>query len=265
MKVCRNFPIILLLIVSFIFLGCKSVHQEIEKTPPIKNGLSNSELSYYNDSFDLFNEDLWELSGYFWNKQQMENMILGDVKVRNGELILATKKGGFSRAGIGTKYRFKGDFDIQIDCKMNFIEGSINIAQQLDFVIVEQSDKEIEDRNFVAYGILKPPQKHKKWLRAGYSRNGKWNSVKSMEVADFDGTLRLQKKGSKIFALYKKNKSNKWITLCKFTYSPDDNVISISIKNFYPNWTSIKAKASFSAIIDNFIINYADAIVESEI
>ena len=49
------------------------------------------------------------------------------------------------------------------------------------------------------------------------------------------------------------------------TYSPDDNVIAISITNFYPNWTSIKAKASFSAIIDNFIINYADAIVESEI
>jgi len=137
-----NESIILIFLVGFLtFLqGCAT-----EQVPlKIEKSLPQSKLSYYNDSFDRLREDLWDKGTVTHNKEQDANFELSDIAIENGKLKIETKTWSFSRVGLGTRYVFRGDFDIQIDCDFDFLEGKVEMDQRVVFAVFEKNMKLVD-------------------------------------------------------------------------------------------------------------------------
>ena len=75
------------------FLSCAT-----DKAPlQIENSLPQSELAYYNDSFDKMRVDLWVRAGYLYREEQVQNFKQSDMRFDNGKLIIRTQTGSFSK------------------------------------------------------------------------------------------------------------------------------------------------------------------------
>jgi hypothetical protein len=111
-----------------------------DKAPlQIENSLPQSELEYYNDSFDKIREDFWDKAGYLSQEEQMQNFKLADMRFENGKLIIRTKTDSFSKGGLAAKYAFRGDFDIQLDCRIDFLKDTFGMDQLLNFLVIDKS------------------------------------------------------------------------------------------------------------------------------
>jgi hypothetical protein len=52
---------------------------------------------------------------YTFNEAHLDNFKRGDKDIIDGRLIISTRPGGFSKAGLSARYKLQGDFDIQVD------------------------------------------------------------------------------------------------------------------------------------------------------
>jgi len=120
MKKIYALIILILLIVSVpFFQGCATEPISFK----IENSLSQDKLAYYNDSFDKLREDLWEKAGFTYSQAQVRQFKAADLTIENGVLRVETKTGGFSKGGLVSKYKLRGDFDVQVDCHMDILVG----------------------------------------------------------------------------------------------------------------------------------------------
>jgi len=53
------------------------------------------------------------------------------IKNNSSQLVVETQTGAFSKGGLDTKYVIGGDFDIQLECQINFDNFQINAAQSI--------------------------------------------------------------------------------------------------------------------------------------
>ena len=182
----------------------------------------------------------------------------------SGKLIIRTKTGSFSKGGLSTKYSFRGDFDIQLDCKTRFLNGASGMDQLLNILVVDKSGK-IGKTDTIFINLSIGELMHQGWLESGAIINGRWNKGGSKLMENFDGTLRILRKGSKFSILYKYKDSSAWNNLHAFRATDNDMLFGFQVRNFFNKRTSIRATQSISAEFDNFRINAAQEIIEEEI
>jgi len=257
-----NTWIIMLFFVAALFSlsGCvtEQVSLKIEKDRP------QNKLAYYNDSFDKIREDLWENAGYLYSEEQVENFKMADMRIENGKLIVKTKTGCFSKGGMTTKYAFRGNFDVQVDCHIDSLEGLQDMDHLIDLLVVDKS-KELGANDFVKIGLYKRGTLYKSYIVSGYSKKGKYHRGKVQEIGDFHGTLRIFRSGNQISTLYKIEGDKAWKKMNTFRSTLKDVILGFRVQNFFTKRTYIKAKSPITAIFDNFRINAAHQIIEEDI
>lgn len=254
--------IIIFLVLAFLgaLLSCAT-----DKAPLlIENRLPRDELAYYSDDFDQMRQDLWNRSGYLWRQEQIQNFKLADQRFENGKLIIRTKTGSFSKGGLAAKYALRGDFDIQLDCRIDFLKGTAGMDQLLNFLVIDKSGKIGKSDVFVISLTMKAGSQ-KGWLGSGALINGRWTKGGSEEIENFDGTFRILRKSKNISTLYKKKGATAWTKMHTFRATQKDMMFGFQLRNFFNKRANIRATQSISAEFDSFRINAAQEIIEEEI
>ena len=112
---------LLILAISFLTSTASASGPDL---PKVENSLPPETLARYSDSFDKLREDIWGKVGYLLRTDQREaNFKLADVRIEGGRVRVETGTGCFSSGGLGPRLRFRGDFDIQVDFQVEFLQG----------------------------------------------------------------------------------------------------------------------------------------------
>ena len=128
--------IVTLLVSSLISLqGCATQ----PSTFKIENSLPQDKLAYYNDSFDRLREDVWDKAGYMHSEPVRANFRQANMVIEDGKLRIDTQTGSFSKGGLASRYVIKGDFDIQIDCHIDFLNGFQDMDQVVAFAVLDRA------------------------------------------------------------------------------------------------------------------------------
>ena len=230
----------------------------------VTDSLPQSELAYYNDSFDKMREDLWEKAGYLYREEQMQNFKLANMHFDNGRLIIRTKTDSFSKGGLSSKYVLGGDFDIQLNCKMHFIKGIYGMDQVFAMGVYDKS-KKIGELTNVNIGLSMKGGAYQGFLFSNCFIDGKKRSANSQKIENFDGTFRIQRSGKTIITSYGENGKPEWIKMNAFRVTDKDMALGFQLRNFLPKRTRIQASHSISVEFDSFRITAAHEIIEEEI
>lgn len=248
-----------IVIILFALLsGCQtsSTYLHVDKTLP------QSQLEYYQDSFDTFQEGLWQKSTVLMPKAVKKGyFLLGNVSIDNGKLKISTKPDSFSKVTINSKIRLKGDFDIQIDCDVDFMRENLNRDHYFFFINLKGPGK----GNVTGISFCKKGKSNPGTMRSGWWRNWKTRSQKSLNIESFHGTIRFIRLGHKVSTLYKRFEKSEWIVMTTFPSATEKCFIVIGLQNFIGSRNLTPAKLSISAKIDNFKINAAENVEEEEI
>ena len=248
------------LLILYALLSCAT-----QKAPlQIKNSLPQSELEYYSDSFDKMREDLWERAGYLWREDQVRNFKQADMRFDNGKLIIRTRTGSFSKGGLGSKYALRGDFDIQLNCQMDFVKGISGMDQVLTVGVY---DKSLNTRkmSFAVIGLAMRDGLNRGVIFTNGLENGKWKKGNSQNTENFNGVFRIVRYGKIINTLYKKAGTAEWTKMQSFRVKVNDMIVGLQLRNFFRKRTTIQANHSISAEFDSLKINAAQDITEEEI
>ncbi len=255
-----NALIIVILSVAFSvsFPGCVTDMATLK----IEKSLPQDKLAYYNDSFDKLREDLWDknVPGF---KRHLANFKLADMSFEDGQLKLVTKTGSFSSGGLVSRYTLKGDFDIQVDCYIDFLAGKHDMDQLIYFVVSERG-VEFQSSNGVWIGALKKGGTDVSVIFSGYREKGKYHPGNWYETGNFHGTFRIIRIGNKISMLYKKEGKTGWNKMNTFESTTNDVMANFALTNFGKG-SRITDESSLTATFDNFRINAAEEIIEEEI
>ena len=260
-KSMASIIVVLSVVFSGLFLGCvtDTASMKIEKSLP------QNKLAYYNDSFDKFRTDLWEKAGYIQKKAQEANFKIADMFVEDGKIRIDTKTGCFSKGGLGSKYALRGDFDIQIDCHIDFLEG---VQQDMDqiviFLVIDRGSK-IGAINSVMIGLTKKKSWDFSNIFSSYTKKGRYHPGKWHRIGNFHGTLQIVRTGSNISTMYKREGETEWKAINTFQFGPNDVMLGFKLQNYIGKRRSITAKLPFTATFDNFRINAAEEIIEEDI
>jgi len=257
-----NALIIVILSVAFsgLFLGCVTDTASLK----IEKSLPQSKLAYYNDSFNKLRTDLWEKAGGLPNEAQKTNFKLAKMRIDDGKLRVETKTGCFSKGGLASKYTLRGNFDIQIDCQINFLEGLYDMDQSLSFIVLEKGNKFGRD-NTVYLNLFKKGGRDFNTIFSGFWENDKFHRGNWHKIKNFDGSLRIVRMGDEISTLFKRKGDTEWEKMDTFRSTPNDIIIGFKLQNFSSIRTSITARSPITATFDNFRINAAEAIIEEDI
>jgi len=259
-RIDMHLRVVLFAIFWVSFQGCATepVSLRIEKTLP------QDKLAYYNDSFDTLREDLWERAGFTFSPAQMGNFKMALMAIEEGKLRIDTQTGGFSKGGFVSKYKLRGDFDVQLDCHIDFVEGLQDMDQLLGFSIVEREEEGRGIRS-VNMGVVKEGGRDRGVMVSNYRERGTFHPGNWRPTRNFHGTLRIVRIGDRINTLYKQHGEEKWRKMDTFPSTTDDAVVGFGLQNFVVKRNFITARSSITAWFDNFRINAAQEIIESEI
>jgi hypothetical protein len=247
------------------FQGCATQ----QATPEIKGGLSPDRLAYFNDQFDSFRDDLWDKSGLLFQESQIRNYKSAAMRIENGELVIETQTGSFSKGGVGSKYSLKGDFDIQLDCGFDFQNGLVNFDQIMSFVVLEKGTRVGEPNRSVAIALIKREKIRKSGIFSSYRDrpeiSGRILGKSWIPMRDFRGSLRIVRSGGDITTFYKRAEEARWNKRDTFPSTGNDACVGFVVQNFIIQRQGITADKPVVGRFDNFRINAAQGIVEEEI
>jgi hypothetical protein len=249
-----------------LLFGCQTTSSDVELfTLRIEKSLPQSQLEYFSDSFDTFQEGLWEKVPVHMPKTVKEgDFRLGDISIDKGKLKISTKPDCFSKVAIVSKFTLRGDFDIQIDCDTDFMEGKLDRDHYLFFINLHKV-KELAKRTIVGISFFKKGENNPGVFRSGLWSHRRFHGQKRLELDRFHGSVRFVKVGQKISTLFKTGGELKWKEMATFPCATEDFKIVIGLQNFIGRKSLTPAKSSISAMVDNFKINAAENIIEEEI
>jgi hypothetical protein len=250
--------------ISFAFLAMLFSCAMDKAEMHVENSLPQNKLAYYKDSFDTQREDLWDKAGFVFSAAQMANIKIADMTIEDGRLRIDTKTGGFSKGGLVSKFTLRGDFDVQLDFQIDFVAGEFDMDQVAGLGIVEKTKSGKPIRLFTI-GLLKKGKNKKGEIFSGYREMGKYHSGYTRSIDNFNGSLRFVRTADQMSTFYRKKGQNRWTKMCTLPSGQDDAFIGFTLQNFTIDRNSITAARSISAWIDNFSINAAQQIIESDI
>jgi hypothetical protein len=251
---------IFLVTFSGFFPGCVTDTATLK----IKKSLPQNKLAYYNDSFDKLRTDLWDKAGYAHNKAQEANFKLAKMEIKDGKLWVRTETGCFSKGGLTSKYTLRGDFDIQVDCQIDFLKGLYDMDQSLNFLVIEKGTAIGKD-NTVFLCLYKKGGRDFSTIFSAVRKNGRFHRGDWYKIKNFDGGLRIVRIGDEISTLFKRKGDTEWKKMDTFQSTPKDIILGFKLQNFVTNRSSITARSPITATFDNFRINAAEEIIEEEI
>ena len=253
---------LLLITIAGTMLSCAA-----DKAPlQTENSLPQDQLAYYSDPFDKIRDDLWDRAGYLYREEQMENFKQADMYTDNGKLVLRTQTGSFSKGGLATRYALRGDFDIQLDCRMDFgkVISRTDMDQLFSFAVLDKSLR-AGKMNFVVIGLVMKWGLGQGGVFSNCVVNGKRKRGRMHWTENFSGSFRILRKGKYISVLYKMTETTDWTPKTTFRVTGNDMMVGFQLRNFVNTRTTIRANHSISAEVDRFIINAAQEIIEDEI
>lgn len=227
-------------------------------------GLSPDKLAYYDDSFQSFRAELWDKAGYLFTAEQMGNFKKAHMHFGDKGLVIETVPGSFSKGGLGSKYALRGDFEVQIECHMDFDPLLQGMDQVLLFTVVD-SRKELQHNDSVSIGLFKKGGKREGFLTSGYQKEGKYYRGNSRRVSSFSGSLKIRRTGDKISTFFRREDQGDWTKADTFRMSDGDMIIGFLAQNYMNDRKEVTAGKTITARFVNFTINGAQEIVESEI
>lgn len=252
------------LFLAFSVAGCAQPSPTVITGSRPSASLPADRLVKYNDTFDQLRGDLYETLTSPGKKENLANLKIADVAIEDGQLVIRTKTGCFSGAGLVTRYRLRGDFDIQIDCHMDFLKQVDDMDQMLYLAILAGRKDRYDLDNRVVIGVGKFSN-GPSGVACYSADGGRANRGNTRKIADFHGALRAVRKGNKVTVFCRNGGERKWFELDSFSFTATDAGFGFVVSNFVPRRTTIKASASITGRFDNLTINAAQEIVESEI
>jgi hypothetical protein len=259
--VCNGLMAMIFGFFSIFILGCVTPERSFVK---IENSLSQKELLYYNDSFDKLRGDLWDRAGYVRYEIQLENIKLADMLIDDGKLVIKTKTGEYSKGGLCSRYALRGDFDVQIDCHLDFFNKILNMDQLINFVVLDKASQ-IEQINLVTIGLMKKGEHLNSGVYMGCRKLGKYAKVSAKGIGDFRGSLRIVRVASEVSTFYKVRDEEDWRKMGSILFNANDVMVGFIASNFVVMRHGITASKPITAAFDNFRINAAQGTVEEEI
>ena len=226
-------------------------------TTALQRNLPQTQISHYNDAFDKLRNDIWKRAGVLPGGKKIFQ--IPEIEIQNGRLLIQTKIDNFQRGGLISRWALKSDFDIKVDCHMDFLEETADMDQVLLFVA-----KDKHNRYFVSVGLVKKPDTEPV-VFAIFKEIKKPLSRKSDRIGNFRGKLRIVRIGNKITTFRKEDGDSKWKEIGTFSGMTGDVVVGLGVTNFLSQRTSIQANQPVTASFDNFKINSAEAISEGVI
>ncbi|RLC16222.1 MAG: hypothetical protein DRI24_08985 [Deltaproteobacteria bacterium] len=246
---------------AFIIQGCATTSDSLE----VSNSLPPEKLAIYNDSFETIRDDKWDRAGMVFNKKQLKNFKLADMRIDNNQLVIETKTGAFSKGGLDTKYAIGGDFDIQLECHVRFLTGIYDMEQKVTFLVYDKS-KTIKKSDYILIEVAKKGGKANGAIFSGGAKSGRFIPGNSRQLDGFHGSLRFVRQGNRISTFYKNINYQNWAKLNTFNSTTANLTFGFMLDNFYARREgSIDARKSIKATFDNFQINAAQNIQEEEI
>ena len=227
----------------------------------IRDGLSSNELAYYSDSFDIMRQDLWDRSGSLYRDEQVKNFIQADQDFEDGLLTIRTETGSFSKGGLSSRFFMRGDFDIQLDCRMEFKYGNLYMDQIFSFAVLDKTSKPRKS-SFVSIGLALPGGGDSGILFSHCVLNGKRKKGFIQQIGNFKGSLRIIRSGEFISTSYREAGSKGWNRMDSFQLTENDMLFGFQLRNFFDKRTAIVANDTVAAEIDHFRINAAREIIE---
>jgi len=240
--------------------GCKTIPPSANAPLP---GLSADQLARFNDSFDNLDDDFWEPTYFTREEAQRESFKPGQMLVKDGKLLITTKTGAFSKAGMRTRFYLNGDFDIQMDCELLFSKQAMSMDQRVMFTLVVKGKQVLEIVKPIVNFIKKSGKQG--MVVTGCSKGWQLRRTYRRQLEGFDGTVRFVRKGKRVVILIKGKQDLAWQKTGWCTVSGKEMFFGFNVENFLPDRISIQADYPVSARFDNFKINSVDKIVESEI
>jgi heat shock protein HtpX len=224
--------------------------------------LPQDEIEYISDSYGTFQEAFWEKVQVSLPKVIKESDFQpAEITTFGRKLEIMTKPESFSKAEIASKFRLKGDFDIQMDCYIDFMEGKLGSDHYFFFVNLHD-EKKIARRNTVGMSFSKKGETNPGVLRSVWWSQGRLSGQRKVEIAGFQGSLRFVKGGQKITTLFKRDAEWEWTEMASFSCSSDAFQLVIGLQNFIGKKNIAPAQSSLLAIVDNFKVNIAEYIIE---
>jgi len=184
--------------------------------------------------------------------------------IQDGKLWVQTETGCFSKRGLGSKYVLRGDFDIQVDCQIDFLQSVHGMDQLLSLLVIERG-KPIGTGNTVFLRLFKDGESDSGEILSVSGNNDRYHPGNSHDINNFNGTLRIVRKRSKITTLYRTKGNKEWNPLDTFWSTSNDLEVGFKLQNFANKRTSITARSPITARFDNFKINAAEEIIEGDI
>ena len=251
---------------SLAFLGALMSCATDKALLQVENSLPQSELEYYNDAFDKMREDLWDRAGYLYREEQVKNFKQADLGFENGKLIIRTQTGSFSKGGLSSKYALRGDFDIQLNCRMDFIKGisSKDMDQVFNFGVYEKSVT-IGKMSMAIIGLSMKGGDDRGNIFSNFFVKGRRVGRGSQKTENFNGSFRILRTGKAISTFYKKTETPEWIQMNTIRVTDNDMLLGFQVRNFFGNRTTIRAEHSTSVEFDSLKIAAAREIIEDEI
>ena len=243
-----------------VLLSCATDNAPLQT----QNSLPQSELEYYSDSFDKMREDLWERAGYLWREDQVKNFKQADMRFDNGKLIIRTHTGSFSKAGLSSKYALRGDFDIRLNCQMDFAKDISGMDQVMTVGVYDKS-LNTKKMSLALIGLSMKSGLNSGVIFSNGAENGKWRNGSRRTTENFDGVFRIVRTGKVISTLYKEAGKAEWSKMDSFRVKVNDMMIGLQLRNFFTKRTTIQANHSISAEFDSLKISAAQEIIEGEI
>lgn len=254
---------LILSVVAALFLsqGCADMQAPVE----IESGLPAEQLSYYNDPFDKFRSDLWDPLGFIHQREQRMNYKAARMSFEKGQLVIRTRVGSFSKGGLGSKFELRGDFDVQVDCHIDFLQNVGDMDQSMGLAIALEGSASQANR-VAALTLYKSSRKSggiSSNFHEGLDRiNADGQNWSPLEK--FHGTLRMVRKKVDL-SLYYRRGDGQWQKSDTFSVGVGNAVVALFLQNFSLQRTFIDAPRSVTGRFDNFRINAAEDVLEQEI
>jgi hypothetical protein len=239
--------------------GCASKDVPVQ----VKSGVTADQLDYYTDPFDTPKRDLWEIAA-FSRTAQLRNFEMAEVSFENGRLKIKTRTGAFSGAVVTSRFQINGDFDIQIDCQIQFLTGKHDVDHVILFGLLEKGET-LWTGQYAWINIVKTAEMQTGIIAANQRRRGEIIRGRNRQIKGFQGTLRLVRAGNRISVYYRKQSSSGWIKLDTLSFTSDDVAVMLVVQNYKLGRQVLNAPESVTGFFDNFKINAATRVIEEEI